>query len=173
MKKYIVRLSTEERKELEELVGKGKVAAHKRKHAQILLKADVGEEGPGWIDSRISAAFDVTTKTVENVRKRLVEKGLETAINRAKRSGEKKTKLNGEDEAHLVALTCSEPPSGNTRWSLRLLADQMVELKYVDTISHETVRQTLKKTKSNLGKKKNGVSLLSLTPSLFALWKIL
>jgi len=122
-KKYVVRLSLEERQELEELVSKGKAAAHKHKHAQILLKADIGKEGPGWIDLRISEAFDITTRTVEKVRQRLVEKGLESAINRAKRSGEKATKLNGEDEAHLVAITCSEPPSGNARWSIKIVAD--------------------------------------------------
>lgn len=172
-KKYIVRLSSEERQKLEELISKGRAAAHKRKHAQILLKADIGEEGSGWSDSRISEAFDITTRTVENVRQRLVEKGLESAINRAKRSGEKRTKLNGEDEAHLVALTCGEPPPGRARWSLRLLADKMVELDYVNELSHETVRQTLKKTKLNLGRKKSGVSLPKQTLSLFVLWKIL
>ena len=146
-KKYIVRLSSEERIELETIVSKGKVAAHKRRHAQVLLKADVSESGPCWTDAQISDAFDITVRTVENIRQRLVQQGLEAAINRAKRSGTKSTKLDGEQEAYLVALTCSDPPEGRARWSLRLLADQMVELDYVDSIAHETIRQTLKKTR--------------------------
>lgn len=172
-KKYIVRLSSDERVELEELVKKGKVAAYKRLHAQILLKADISEGSPGWTDTRIQEAFNVTIRTIERLRKRLVEQGLETALNRAKRSRVKSTKLDGEQEAHLVALTCSEAPEGQARWSLRLLADKMVELDYIDTISHETVRQALKKMKLNLGKRKNGVFLRKQTLNLFVLWKIL
>lgn len=146
-KKYIVRLSSEERKELANIVSKGKAAGHKRLHAQVLLKADISEEGSCWTDVAISNAFDITVRTIENIRQRLVQKALEAAINRSKRSGTKSTKLDGEQEAHLVALTCSEPPEGQARWSLRLLADQMVELNYVDEVSHETIRQTLKKTR--------------------------
>ncbi len=146
-KKYIVRLSSEERKELEKIVSKGKAAAHKRLHAQVLLKADISEAGSCWTDIQISDAFDITVRTIENIRQRLVQKGLEAAINRSKRSGTKSTKLDGEQEAYLVALTCSEPPEGQARWSLRLLADQMVELNYVDEVSHETIRRTLKKTR--------------------------
>ena len=106
-KKYIVRLSSEERRELEQLIKKAKAAAYKRLHAQILLKADISEEGAGWKDTRIKEAFNVTIQTVERIRKRLVEQGLEAAINRAKASRVKPTKLDGEQEAHLVALTCS------------------------------------------------------------------
>jgi len=146
-KKYIVRLSSEERKQLEELVHKGKAAAYKRTHAQILLHADIGEEGSsGWKDSQISEALGVTTRTVERVRQRLVEHGIEAALNRAKQKNRRR-KLDGEQEAKLLALACSTPPEGNARWTLNLLADRMVELKYVDDISHETVRKTLKKTK--------------------------
>ena len=146
-KKYVVRLSAEERNQLENLVKRGKVAGYKRLHAQILLKADRSEDGTDWIDTKISEAFAVTVRTVENIRRRLVEGGLEAAIGRAKRSPGAAPKLDGEQEAHLVALTCSEPPEGQARWSLRLLADKMVELNYAETISHETVRQTLKKMK--------------------------
>ena len=146
-KKYVVRLSAEERNQLENMVGRGKVAGYKRLHAQILLKADRSEDGTDWIDTKISEAFAVTVRTVENIRRRLVEGGLDAAIGRAKRSPGAATKLDGEQEAHLVALTCSEPPEGQARWSLRLLADKMVELNYAETISHETVRQTLKKMK--------------------------
>ena len=146
-KKYVVRLAPEERKQLEDLVSRGKVAGYKRLNAQILLKADRSEEGAAWIDTKISEAFAITVRTVENIRRRLVEGGLEAAIGRAKRRKGSATKLDGEQEAHLVALTCSEPPAGQSRWSLRLLADKMVQLNYTETISHETVRQTLKKTK--------------------------
>jgi len=152
-KKYIVRLSSDERCQLEGLVSKGKVAAYKRLHAQILLKADISE-GPGWIDQKISEAFDVTVQTVENVRKRLVEEGLDAACGRAKRSRVKSRKLDGEQEAYLVALTCSEPPTGESRPRLRLLADQMVELNYVDKVSHETIRTTLKKNEIKPWQKK-------------------
>jgi len=171
-KKYIVRLSPEERAQLEELVNKGRAAAYKRLHSQILLKADIGEEGPGWKDIKISEAFDVTVQTVERIRKRLVGQGLEAAINRAKPVRVKSRKLDGEQEAHLIAMACSEPPEGQARWSLRLLADKMVELEYVDTISHETVRQTLKKTSLNPGKQKSGVFRRQRTRSSFAPWKI-
>lgn len=146
-KKYIVRLSKEERKELTELVNKGKAAAYKRTHAQILLKADISEKGSGWTDKKISEAFDVGLRTVERVRQRLVESGLENAINRAKQKNRKSRKLDGEQEAYLVALSCSEPPDGRARWSLSLLANRLIELEYVEGISRETVRKVLKKMK--------------------------
>jgi transposase len=146
-KKYVVRLSADERKELKELVNKGKAAAYKRLHAQILLKADISEKGSQWTDKKISEAFDVGLRTVERVRQRLVESGLENAINRAKQKNRKSRKLDGEQEAYLIALSCSEPPGGRARWTLRLLASRLVELDYVEGISHETIRQVLKKTK--------------------------
>ena len=139
-KKYVVELSATERRELEALVNQGTAAAYKRKHAEILLKADQGKQGPGWPDHRIADAFDVGIRTVERVRQRLVEKGLQAAIERAKQANRKARKLDGEQEAHLIALVCQEqPPEGYARWSLRLLASQMVKLEYVDEISHETV----------------------------------
>ncbi len=145
-KKYIVRLTSDERSELEYIVNKGKKAAYKRLHAQILLKADISEEGPGWTDEKISEAFDVTTRTIERTRQRLIENGLEGALNKSKPKKVKSYRLDGEQEAHLIALTCGEPPEGYARWTLRLLADKMVELEYVeDSISYETVRQVLKK----------------------------
>ena len=144
-KKYIVRLSSEERAELSSLVNKGKAAAYKRLHAQILLKSDISESGPGWSDLKITDSFDVSISTVERLRKRLVEKGLEAALNRAKQERVRSRRLDGEQEAHLIAMTCGDPPDGYGRWTLRLLADQMVELEYTDTVSHETVRQLLKK----------------------------
>ena len=144
-KKYIVLLSLEERGELGTLVRTGKAAAHKRSHAQILLQADMSEGGSGWTDEQISQGLGVSVRTVEHVRQRLVEKGLESALNRAKPSGVKPRRLDGEREAHLVALACGAAPEGRSRWTLRLLADQMVALEQVESVSHETIRQTLKK----------------------------
>ena len=147
MKKYIVRLTLEERKYLNNIIHKGKVAAYKRLHAQILLKADISEDGPGWKDIKIADAFNISVRTVERVRERLVELGLEAALNHATSGKSRLHKLDGEKEAYLIALSCSEPPDGRSRWTLRLLADKMVELKYVDSLSHEAVRKVLKKTK--------------------------
>ena len=144
-KKYMVRLSEAERAELGALVKTGRAAARKRLHAQILLKADEGEHGPAWTDAAILKALDVSSRTVERVRQCLVEDGLETALNGHPQQRYKSPKLDGEQEAYLVALACSAPPEGRNRWTLRLLADRMVELEYVDTVSYETVRQVLKK----------------------------
>ena len=145
-KKYIVRLTEEERSYLDSLVRKGKIAGYKRLHAQILLKADISALGEGWQDSRISDAFDVSIRTVERVRMQLVEQGLDAALERAKPSRAHLRVLDGENEAHLIALACSEAPEGRSRWTLRLLGQKMVELGYVDSVSYETIRQTLKKT---------------------------
>lgn len=154
-KKYIVRLTYDERQELENIVNKGKISANKRCHAQILLKADISDEGPGWVDEKISEAFNVSVKTVERVRQRLVENGLDAALNKSKPKKVKLCRLDGEQEAHLIALTCGEPPEGYARWTLRLLADRMVELEYVeDSLSYETVRQVLKKNQLKPWQKK-------------------
>jgi transposase len=136
MKKYIVRLSAEERESLRKLVSSGKGSARMFTRARILLKADVGEGGPAWSDEKIAEALDVTIQTVERVRKQLVEEGLEAVLR----------KLDGDVEAHLIALACSKAPEGYTRWTLRLLAGRMVELGYIESISHEAVRRALKKT---------------------------
>lgn len=145
MKKYIVRLTNEERLQLTEVINKGKGAAYKIKHANIMLKADA--DGPAWTDEQIAKAFSVHWNTVRNVRQRFVEQGLEAALNRKKLDGPFYQQIiDGEVEAKLIALSCSEPPEGYSRWSLRLLADKTVELQIVDTICHETVRRTLKKT---------------------------
>jgi len=147
MKKYIVRLSGEERKSLKTLVSSGKGPARMFARARILLKADVGEGGPGWPDEKIAEALDVTVQTIERVRKQLVEEGLEAVLKRRKYIQKvSRKKLDGDAEAHLIALACSKTPEGYTRWSLRLLADRMVELGYVESISHEAVRRVLKKT---------------------------
>lgn len=144
-KKYIVRLSQEERNQLKEVIKKLKGTSQKVRRAQILLKADAN--GPNWTDKKIAEAFDCRTQTVENVREALVTEGFEIALNRKKRETPPRAKLlNGEQEAKLIALRLGPPPDGFGSWSLRLLAEQVVELEIVDTISHETVRRTLKKT---------------------------
>jgi Homeodomain-like domain len=170
-KKYRVSLSATERASLETLINKGKEAAHKRRHAQILLKADEGEFGPCWTDERIVEAHDVSRSAVEKLRERLVTRGLEAALTRATPDRSHKKKIDGELEAHLIALVCNDPPEGRVKWTLQLLADRMVELKYVETVSYETVRQTLKKTNLNLGKIKNGVLPRQRMPTLSAQWK--
>lgn len=146
MKKYIVRLSEEERKSLKSLVSSGKGPARMFTRARILLKADVGEGGPSWPDEKIADALDVTVQTIERVRRQLVEEGLEAVLSRHKYIQKvSRKKLDGDAEAHLIALACSKTPEGYARWSLRLLADRMVELGYVESISHEAVRRVLKK----------------------------
>jgi hypothetical protein len=143
-KKYIVRLSDEERRHLAELTRKGKATAYKIRHANILLKADA--DGPAWTDERIAESFAVSVNTVLGVRQRLVEQGLEAALNRKKQAHPSHSPLlDGAGEARLIALRCSAPPAGHARWTLRLLADQAVALEIVEAISHETVRQVLKK----------------------------
>ena len=147
MKKYIIRLSEEERARLTGLVGKGKVAARKRLHAQVLLKADVSVAGPGWADLQIAQALDVGVRTIESLRQRCVEEGLDAALDHKPQCRPSRQRiLDGANEAQLVALCCGEVPAGQARWTLRMLADRLVELEIVEAISHETVRQTLKKT---------------------------
>lgn len=150
-KKYIVSLTAEEREELEQLTTTGKIAAYKMNHARILLKADTNQEDGGWTDEAISQALNISVATIERVRQRFVETGLESALSRAEQQQRKPRRLDGEQEAHLIAITCSEVPEGHARWSLRLLAERMVELEYVESVSHETIRQTLKKTTSSPG----------------------
>lgn len=144
-RRYLVKLTAEEREQLRELVDKGKAAAYRRRHAQILLKADESEDGPAWRDNQIAGAFDVHRTTVERLRKRFVERGLAAALEREKRRRERSRVLDGQGEARLIALACSEPPEGHARWTLNLLAGKLVELKVVESISDEKVRQVLKK----------------------------
>jgi transposase len=144
-KKYQVRLTEEERAYLECLIHKGKVPAQQRRHAEILLKADISEWGAHWIDNQISKAFAVSIRTIERVRERLVHEGLESALNRAPPAQVKSRAIDGENEAHLIALACGDAPEGRSRWTLRLLGQRMVELGYMKSVSHETIRQTLKK----------------------------
>jgi transposase len=148
-KKYIVRLTTEERTTLQAMVRKGRMAAYKIKHANILLAADV--EGPGWADARIAEAFSCHPRSVENVRRRFVLEGLTAALERKKQlRPSRERKLDGEGEARLIALACSEPPDGRDRWTLKLLVEALVRLDVVDCICDQTVRRTLKKTNCGL-----------------------
>lgn len=150
MKKYKVTLTADERQSLHALVAAGKAAAKKLAHARILLKADAVPNGPGWTDERIAEAVEVNRTTVEQVRQRFVEQGLEAALVRKKQDRpSRERKLDGDGEARLIALACSRPPRGRAAWTLRLLADRLVELAVVDAISPETVRQVLKKTNSS------------------------
>lgn len=144
-KKYLVRLTEAERESLKDLVYKGKVAAYRRTHAQILLWADEGPHGAGLLDSEVAERVGVNERTVSRLRQRCVEEGLDAALERKPRVREKRRVLDGDGEAHLVALMCSEPPAGRTRWTLHLLGERLVELNRVESISHETVRQVLKK----------------------------
>ncbi len=151
IKQYIVTLTDEERDQLGQLIRAGKAAARKLAHARILLKADGREGGPGWHDARIAESLDVGTATVERVRRQFVEEGLEAALERRRPRREYERRLDGAGEAHLIALTCSAAPKGRERWTMQLLADKMVALGYVEQISRETVRRTLKKTSSSRG----------------------
>ena len=157
-KVYVVCLSHEDRKQLKELVKRGKLgkgrrpSALKLTRARILLKADQAEGSPAYTDAEIAEALDVSPKTVFNIRQKWVELGLEQTLQRRpQRAPSRRPKLDGKAEAKLIACSCGPAPEGRSKWTLRLLADKAVELKLVDSISHETVRQMLKKTSSSLG----------------------
>jgi transposase len=145
-KKYIVDLTCEERQILEQLTSKGKAQVYKINHARILLKADINSAQGEWTARAMSQALDISTATIERVRQRFVEQGIEAALNRQVQQKRKPRRLDGEQEAHLIAMVCGPTPAGQGRWTIRLLAERMVELGYVESVSHETVRQTLKKT---------------------------
>jgi transposase len=147
---YRVALTEAQRAHLRTLVGSGVAAARMLTRARILLKADHGEGGPGWADAAIAGALDVHPSTVQRVRRRFVEEGLEATLARKRPDRVYARALDGRQEAHLVALACSAPPAGQARWSLRLLAGELVRLEVVEAVSHETVRRALKKTTSGL-----------------------
>lgn len=147
MKKYIVTLTAEERQALSDLIAAGKAAAKKLTHARILLKADAAEGGPAWHDEEIAEALEVSAATIERVRQRFVEQGLEPALVRKPQDRPSRLPtLDGRAEARLIALACSAPPEGRVAWTMQLLADKLVELEVVPTVSDETVRRALKKT---------------------------
>jgi transposase len=146
-----VKLSEQEREELQGLISTGKSSARKLMHARILLKADESEDGSGCKDEQIREAVEISISTIERVRRHFVEEGTAAALSRRPGSGYRDPKIDGEKEAHLIALACSKAPDGQGKWTLRLLAEKMVELEYIDEVSHETVRRTLKKTNLSLG----------------------
>lgn len=155
VKKYIVTLTEEERQYLEQFTSTGKHAAYQINHARILLKADRNQPNGSWRDEDIKAAVEMSIRTIERVRQRCVEEGIEAALKCRPGAGRKR-KLDGDVEAHLIALRCSDAPTGRGHWTLRLLAKQMVELNYVEQISHESVRQVLKKPNCTLGSRSAG-----------------
>lgn len=150
-KKYIVTLTDVERQMLQVMLSRGKSAARKLMHARILLKADLSAGRPALSDDAIAEEVEAGRATVEQVRRQFVEEGLEAALERRKPRREYLRKLDGDGEAHLIALACSQAPEGRSRWTLRLLADRMVALEHIDHLSHETVREILKKTNLSLG----------------------
>jgi transposase len=156
MVKYVVRLHPEEREQLLALVNTGRAAAVKLLHARILLKANVGVDRRPWTDAEIADALDTSASTIHRVRQAFVEQGMEAALSRQRPTGRQYRKLDGAQEAQLLAVACSAPPEGSVRWTLKLLAAKLVELDIVDTISTECVRTTLKKMCSNHGSRSNG-----------------
>jgi transposase len=156
-KRYVVRLTEEQRRQLESLVRRGRAHSRRLLYARILLKADATTEGgPAWTDERIADALETSADTVARERRRFCEDGLEVALMPRKPGRPRRRVLDGRAEARLVALACSEPPEGRASWTLRLLADRMVELGVVEGVSHETVRRTLKKTSSSPTSSRNG-----------------
>ncbi len=148
---YRVFLTDEQRAHLRTLVGSGAAPARTLTRARVLLKADHGEGGPGWSDAAIAGALDVNASTVLRIRRRFATEGLEATLERKRPERVYERRLDGAQEAHLVALACSAPPEGQARWTLRLLAGELVRLEVVEAVSHETVRRTLKQTSSSRG----------------------
>jgi transposase len=149
--KYRVKLSEAERSQLKQLISSGTAPARKLRRAQILLKSDSSTDGANWNYQAICKAFDVSNVTVSKVRRVYIEGGVDTVLNRKKPDRIYEHRLDGENEAHLISLVCSETPSGRDRWTLRLLRDRLIQLGYVENISPETIRTTLKKTNLSLG----------------------
>jgi transposase len=166
--RYAVDLTDIERAKLREIISKNKAKRSTIMNAYILLKAD---RPCGWTNTDIAAAYEVSTKKVEQLKKRFVDEGFEAALYRKPVTNAHRRKIIGDEEAHLIALYCSQAPEGHERWTLRMLADKMVELDIIDSVSHETIRRTLKKMNLNLGKRKNGVFRQSTMPRLSATWR--
>lgn len=151
-KRYVVKLTLDERTRLEGLIKRGREAAYRRRHAEVLLLVDEGQHGPKLIDRVVAERTGFTRRTVEQIRERCVTEGLDLALERKKRSRDRSQRLDGEGEARLVSLACSDAPAGHARWTLHLLKDKLVELEIVKSISHECVRQVLKKHHKTLAK---------------------
>jgi transposase len=144
-KRYVVKLASDERDQLQGMINRGREAAYRRRHAQVLLLVDEGEHGPGLFDRDAAERTGYSRRTVEQIRERCVTEGLAAALERKKRSRSRTRKLDGEGEARLISLACSDAPEGYARWTLQMLADRLIALDVVETISHECVRQVLKK----------------------------
>jgi predicted hydrolase (HD superfamily) len=166
--RYVVDLTDTERTALREILSKNKARRSTIVNAYILLKAD---RTCGWTNANIALAYEVSTKKIEQLKKRFVAEGVEAALYRKPVTKAHRRKITGDEEAHLIALYCSQAPEEHERWTLRMLADKMVELDIMDAVSHETIRRTLKKMNLNLGKRKNGVFRQSKMPLLSATWK--
>ena len=166
--RYAIDLTDAERAALREILSKNKVKRSTIIHAYILLKAD---RACGWTNADIASAYDVSTKKVEQLKKRFVEEGFEAALYRKPVTNAHRRKITGDEEAHLIALCCSQAPEGQERWTLRMLADKMVELDVIASVSHETIRRTLKKVNLNPGKRKNGAFHQSKMRPLSVKWK--
>jgi hypothetical protein len=169
--KYRVTLTEEERTTLQEVIRAGKAAARTQTHARILLKADDAAGAPGWTDERIAEALEVSPSTIARLRRRFLDVGAVAALSPRPRQTAPTTKLDGRAEAHLVALTCSAPPEGRDRWTLRLLTERFVALGVSEPVSYETVRRVLKKTNSSRGRRSNGASLRKRMASSSVRWK--
>jgi hypothetical protein len=154
--KYRVTLTAEEREHLLRIVSKGKTEGYRIRHANVLLAVDAIDENRDWTDKAIAKAYHTTEKSVGNLRRRFVEKGLEAALGREKRATAPKIKIDGETEARIVALTCTDAPDGHARWSLRLLADKVVELGIMESVSHTAIGDCLKKTRLSHGYRSSG-----------------
>lgn len=150
MKKYIVELTIEERTQLENMIKADRMAAHKRHHAQMLLKLDEGPDGPAWTDAQVAEAFDCTVRSAERLRWRLVERGFKAALEHGNRGSYRAKALDGVAEAHTIALACSEAPEGHNRWTVRLLSDQVVALGIAESCSKSSMHRVLKKTNLSL-----------------------
>ena len=150
MKKYIVELTSKERSQLREIINAERMAAHKRHHARMLLKLDQGPDGPGWSDAQVAAAFDCTARSSERLRRRLVERGLEAALEHGNRGSYRARALDGVAEAHLIALACGDAPEGRNRWTVRLLEEKMVAMNLVESCSKSSIHRTLKKMNLSL-----------------------
>lgn len=170
-KKYVVTLTEEQRDLLGRMIASGQAPARKLTHARILLKADQGSYGPGLVDDEIAEAVESSQPTISRIRKQFVEEGLEAALNRRAPRREYRCKLDGEIEAKLIALSCSAPPKGQAKWSLRLLASKLVELEVVESVSYQTVRRTLRKARSSPGSRGSGASRRRRKPSSSGGWK--
>jgi transposase len=166
--RYAVDLTDTERAALREIISKNKAKRSTIINAYVLLKAD---RSCGWTNADIASAYEVSTKKVEQLKKRFVEEGFAAALYRKPVTNAHRRKITGDEEAHLIALYCSQAPEGHERWTLRMLADKMVELDMIASVSHETIRRTLKKMNLNRGQSKNGVFHQSKMPLSSAKWK--